>query len=136
MHPDSEHGRCVSCGFLATHGDRWHEVTEDERKSGDIVKQDGMRAWARPVCFVSAADLPVELGPGDPSAAKVLYVIGKDRKCPKWFEYVPDFSPKEHFEKRQMMDLEAERRKHDLELAELQLSAEQRSQAIAEALRA
>jgi hypothetical protein len=62
--------------------------------------------------------------------------MDRDRSCPEWYPYSPGFSPKEHLEELRMRQLEEDRRKHDLELARLQLEAEQRSQAIAEALRA
>jgi ElaB/YqjD/DUF883 family membrane-anchored ribosome-binding protein len=75
-------------------------------------------------------------GEGPIPEASVLAIINRDRGCPEWYPYTPGFSPKEHLEELRMRQLEEDRRKHDLELARLQREAEERSQAVAEALRA
>jgi hypothetical protein len=133
---EAQKGRCVSCGFLATYGDRWHEVSNRERRSGRFIVQDGMQAWSQVTCFRNAADLASEMESSNPSAPNVIAVIGRDRNCPEWFPYTPDRSPKEHLEKLEMIQLEHERKEHDLELARLHLDAEKQSQAIAAALKA
>ncbi len=144
-------GRCVSCGFLAKHRDRWHEATEEERETGTLLQ--GGAGWEHeintvPACFVRAADLPAEYQAGLRTPAEslesgdtvlrraTLNIVTRDRGCPQWYPYSPGFSPKEHLEELRMMQLEDERRKHDLELAALQREADQRSLAIADALRA
>jgi hypothetical protein len=67
-YPDTR-GRCVSCGFLATHFDQGHEVTHTERSSGELVRHGGI--WNRAECFRFVADLDEESGPGHTSPAKV-----------------------------------------------------------------
>ncbi len=105
--------RCDKCGFLVLHF--WndtglYEATQEYREKG--VDEGLSGSLSRPpLCLVQASriDLEVEAhntataGPrmavGAPS---IVAVIQKsDRNCSKWRQWIPGFSPKEHFEMRE-----------------------------------
>jgi hypothetical protein len=137
--------RCVSCGFFGKHKIDWLEVSLEERATG--VLRTAEAGWfTQPACIRGAADLAEERGKnlaerqaGQSLAdaernanmagvrESLLDVLNFDRECPEWYPYTPGFSPKEHVEQLQMMQLEADRRTHELQLAKLRAEADQRA---------
>ena len=110
-------GRCVSCGYLAkraydrratfneTRFDREYlEVDPQEREQGEASwysDPDQGNIQAAPFCFRQVLYF-------DPSVFKET--ILEDRHCVKWGSYTPGFSPREHYEEAQMLQLEQMRR--------------------------
>jgi hypothetical protein len=87
---------------------------EEARNSG---KQPSDVSYADfPVCFARAAQLNQEMrGAG---AEGFLAVVNRERNCPKFIEWEPDCSPKEHAEMRreqQMREWQEARMKEDRE---------------------
>ncbi len=92
--------------------------------------------WAYPTCFQFVADLSEEYlaaleraNPGstttdaygdtiEDSRPAVRQVLDLDRQCPEWFPYMPGFSPKEHEERLQLLQLEQERQRTQAMLAD------------------
>src|SRR5712691_1549915 len=149
-YPDSRN-RCVSCGFLGQHKGEWFEVSLEERATGQL--RQATTGWFRePACIRGAANLAQEQGDtynallaGRPATDKegnltipdgdaLRGVIYLDRECSEWYPYTPGFSPKEHVEELQMMQLEDDRRKHEIALAQVQSMSEERAASIAESL--
>jgi hypothetical protein len=64
-------------------------------------------------------------------AEKLSQAINFDRRCDAWYPYMPGFDPKEHYERLQMQRLEQDRREFEAKLADMALTAEQKSAAIA-----
>lgn len=113
-YPQEERGRCRTCGFLARlrystpfSSPRYVEAGEEDRATGELYSQhdaDGRPVRAEIACYRRAFALNQEVGqefqrPGGATLPEaVLAVIGKDRRCPFWIAYTPDFGPKEHLE--------------------------------------
>jgi hypothetical protein len=152
---EQERGRCVSCGFVGRHAFEWYEVSQDERDTGRLytATPDGRRSRTTLGCIKNAANLVQERGEkltirlaGRPIAdaegivdvaaeyGALRDVLTTDRQCSKWYPYTQGFSPKEHVEELRMMQLEEDRRKHDLSLAQLQSQSDERAVSIAESL--
>ena len=132
MYPDSEKGKCISCGFLATRPITptpallgYYEFTERDRQTGDVklyVEAVARRVDAMPVCFRHAANIEAEatqlcstennLTSYD---ARVKSISG-DRKCKDWYPYTPGIEPKDHLNKLEMERLEEQRRDFELRL--------------------
>lgn len=145
-------GRCVSCGFVSWYVGEWKEVTQRDRREGiyTLLHQAPLRSGPSLRCFMHVADLDADAQQnlanlqeaGDTRATTTLLIEGTlavlnlDRHCSRWYLYTPGLNPKEHRDEMVMMQLENDRRKHDLELAKLHVGAEQQSQAIAAALKA
>lgn len=64
-----------------------------------------------------------------------IRVFTKDRKCPEWTKYRPGLSPKEHLQRNEMLQIEEQRKAHDLKLAELDQRSQESLRAIMEAQR-
>jgi F0F1-type ATP synthase membrane subunit c/vacuolar-type H+-ATPase subunit K len=150
-YPESERHRCRSCGFLAKKRDLWHEVTDEERDLGDLHGSTG-RSYEqeinlRPACFrhafglgqewkdaVAAAEADIRW-PALPAVFRAgRTILDRDRECQKWCPYTPGFSPKDHFEELRMMQLEEDRRKHNVELAQLRAASDERGLALGRTL--
>ena len=157
-YPDTR-GRCVSCGFFGKHKADWREVGAEHRADGWLYDNEPGGGF-NPACIRGAADLGREFfaklearrearqkagesdvdaegnpNPKPPSTeALLLEVLNLDRRCSEWYPYTSGFSPKEHVEELRMMQLEEDRRKHDMELANLQVRAQADSRAISESL--
>lgn len=77
-----------------------------------LVAVDRLRA--EPGHVIEEAD-----GTQDDLRGCVASFLSFDRNCPSWYPYLPGLSPKEHWERLDMMALEQARRDHDLKLAQL-----------------
>lgn len=142
--------RCVSCGFLAKHGSRWHEAPPKERVSGYLSGDAGTgydREWTVVIaCFQHAFPLAqeyvTELGsiPELPNAenahericAANLTVIQRERVCGSWYQYIPGYSPKEHADRLLMMQLHEERQALAVRLAAIERESRSSLQKIEE----
>ena len=116
-YPDSEKGRCRSCGFLSRlrrgrpfSSQRYYEASEEDRKEGELYSQQNTEAEI--ACYRRTYPLNREVGqefrpPSGPLSLEdaILTVIGKDRKCPTWVAYTPDFGPKEHLEEWRVQEV-------------------------------
>ena len=142
-YPPEQEGRCKTCGFLAQRTEfdsfsregTFHEVRADQRTKWmpSFRPSPGLVIRAKPVCFVGAADLDAEFGSRGPDDSRLAesakVVFDKDRKCPKWYPYTPEFSPKEHLERHQTERAEHERRQFEERLEENRRQFELRMQA-------
>ena len=138
FNPNSEKGRCISCGFFAQQvteftgsipDDMWKLPPEQYREVEMGHRQDGtfQGPWPRgatsrgaalslvPVCFRRHFDLNDEINKESlPNRhEEVLAVTQKDRKCPKWYPYTPGLGPKESYERMRMDRLERESAQRD-----------------------
>lgn len=114
-------GRCRTCGFLAIQELGYGganresggvapsallEASLDARECGSLfrIEKGGKDYSARPVCVLQIDDLESEVqqqqrtGLHQAPAGKA--VLGKDRRCPEWFEYTAGFDPAKHVELR------------------------------------
>lgn len=154
---DDQRGRCLTCGFfgrvemaLGT----WEEAPPNVRRQWWPIGgklPSGHLKYFNPGCIVGAFDLEaeeraiairyVEAGkaakeagePGpslNPDAMVGPEIIAKDRECPKWFPYQPGMSPTEHVQRFHMLQLEEQRRAHEIHLAEIEASARRASEQI------
>jgi len=139
-YPETERGRCSTCGFLARPENYdWAEVPHMVRRDraydlagspSDTTIQTPLspNPFLRPVCLLGERNLPgewnaaakaavEELPPGNPQLAEVrgrtagTRIYGADRHCPVWYPYSPGFSPKEHLEQRRLRDYETDSNK-------------------------
>jgi hypothetical protein len=124
-----EQGKCGACGYLgqrATNpvfGTDLREVNEQQR-AGRLDIPEGFTLS----CYVKAADLEQEyLHPvaGQPARALFRSILERNRKCPKWEAYVPQFSPKEHFQLSQQQQF-ARQMERNLRTFEEQLERSRR----------
>jgi hypothetical protein len=128
-YPENRRNRCATCGFLSLRvphfGDTKPpvEVLRENRDSGELFNFHG--GSAQPRCFIDAADprLFDEIQSEAASSSNEHYrqqaqlVINRERDGSAWFPWQPGFSPKEHLEKYQMLQLEQARRESDERLA-------------------
>jgi hypothetical protein len=150
---EQDKGRCVSCGFIGRHAFEWFEVSQGERDTGNLYTATRGGISTKLGCIRNAANLAQERGEklAIRLAGKSIVdaegivdvaaeyealrdVLNTDRQCSEWYPYTQGFSPKEHVEQLQMMQLEEDRRQHDLALAQLQGKADERAVTIAESL--
>jgi hypothetical protein len=143
--------RCVSCGFFGKHKGDWFEASLEERTTGHL--HTATTGWfTEPACIRGAANLAQEQADssnaqlagrppvddeGNPTLSSrdaLLDVLNLDRRCPEWYPFTPGFSPKEHVEQLLMMQLEEDRRKHEVSLAQLQSKSDERAVSIAQSL--
>jgi hypothetical protein len=150
---EQDRGRCVTCGFVGRHAFEWYEVSQEERDTGRLhsATRGGIRTKLG--CIKNAADLVQEWGEQTTTrlAGKPIVdaegivdvaaeygalrdVLTADRQCSKWYPYTQGLSPKEHVEELRMMQLEEDRRKHEVSLAQLQSKSDERAASIAESL--
>jgi hypothetical protein len=116
-YPPDQRRRCKTCGYLAQRltisafEPALREVNEKQRSAwgGEIVIPGQSTAATTPTCYVRAFNLEAEYDSGN-SAEMVKRMFDKDRNCPKWYPYIPGFSPKEHLERYQAAQAEQERR--------------------------
>ena len=135
--PD-DRGRCTSCGFLAVVVAHLPNIQAPlagpaaERSSGNLWSALG--GSDRPHCFVQAADLLHEIkesprwGTGTDTPAvwgATIVVIERDRHCPSWFPWTPHVTPKEHWDRRNVLQLEASRHANDLAIATMQMDVQE-----------
>lgn len=137
----SEQGKCDSCGFLSKR--LYSDIAQPECREASLYDRDfGMPPYLQntttkiiPWCFVGEVGLHSEVEDlcatsGNPQNACLVAVIISDRHCPMWFPWTEFLSPKEHFEKYQMTQLEQrqkefqqtieqERKDFDLKLFEM-----------------
>lgn len=66
----------------------------------------------------------------NPDKLVTTEIIARDRQCPKWFAYQPGLSPRAHVERFHVLQLEAQRREHDLRLAQLEAESRRSSEQI------
>ena len=146
-------GRCSSCGFLALHSTHggWYEVEPGNRSSGqlNIARTPGFpNEWseAYPVCIIRRAQLELDYeiiardaemelpdAPlGDIIGQRAAAMLHLDRRCPRWFEYEPGFSPQQHVEREHMLQLERDRARLQIQLARLERQAAADSKKIQE----
>jgi hypothetical protein len=104
---------CRNCGFLALRNAETMELPEADshfRDTGGLRNSIQQRSFEpRPVCFVRANNLPVEVGETHPVDI-VKKVIQESRDCDCFMEWQQGFTPKEHFE---MNLLQKERERQD-----------------------
>jgi len=114
-------GRCISCGFLCKRTDlstsTIFEASVEDRKYFNFNSHPESPRQTRICCFVAGQDLFEEFtqlkkyyGNSRDSSQIHGEIVTKDIKCPKWFSYKSFMSPKEHFERLTMMQLERDRR--------------------------
>ena len=137
-YPDTEIGRCRSCGFLAKHqkkfgeyvpGSVYFELNWDERQEGNAHQGAAFTQWiqtepsaqlaqgsipTKMVCLVRAAPFEVD---GDIQAARAE--LNQDRGCLSWFAYRPGRTPVQHLDEKQMLEIQKQREAHDLKIAEM-----------------
>ena len=140
-YPDSDKGRCRSCGFLSKHSQsvsglpspRFYEMEHVERTDPGLMRIHtvgyGIRADTEPMCFLGKINLEEVLQ--TKGTAKLVEAIMADRKCDGWYPYMPGLSPREHYEEYQMQRLESDRRAFETRLAEISQKAEESSLTIA-----
>ena len=148
MVSDPHEGMCSACGFLSKRTESrggvtqtYYETTHNERASADLFTHSPDKFTgpvdSLPFCFRNAASLTTELGQISTANESLSTqqamqrVIRKDRKCPKWYPYTPDYSPKEHLEEFKMLELERRREEHDLKLFEMAQDIQDRREAVA-----
>jgi hypothetical protein len=106
--------KCTDCGFLAARNldtRNLDEVEGEFRRSGNpptqIIagKEIGYYRHKRyPICFVQEYDLLDSFERiGGEESTRFLVVIGEDRQCELFTEWLQGFTPKEH---REMLDRE------------------------------
>ncbi len=114
---------CATCGFLAkrpTPSARVpppysYEVSLEERDQGALYAHipDTLKGSVPtlPGCYKRAADIDREIADrikesnGSKKEATV-WVVQKNRECKSWFPYTEGFSPKEHAEEEQTVQIE------------------------------
>ena len=101
-----DHGRCVSCGFVAVTSP-WSD--DHTLREINLYQRQHAQLMGFPDCFVQAADLyeevrdapskepseePLEDAEPAESAGSEEFaaVIARDRRCPDWFRYQPGTS--------------------------------------------
>lgn len=117
-------GRCVTCGFLAAHRERWHEVTDDDRAAGNLTRGFGTgydrEINTRPACFRRAFNLSgewdAEVTRTQDANASSLAVMQKYRYCEAWTPYTAGFSPKEHLEAQRARETEDDRQRFERQM--------------------
>lgn len=134
-YPADQHGRCFSCGFLAAHNNRWHEVIDEDRVRGNLTRDFGTgyerEVNTRPACFRHAFDLGSEWqrevdklkSTEQASMAADLAstaVMQTDRHCDDWYPYTPGFSPKEHLEELRAHEMEEDRQRFQRDMAAIE----------------
>ena len=140
-------GRCRWCGFLGYRqptgpGMRWavNEIPLDMREPSFTPQ------WG--YCFVWAYDLLAELEqawvartaqgklPEDPfeqsrmRTETMSSIVGSDRHCEQWWPYVPNLTPAEHRQERDMLRLEQDRREFQKQLTTMEMEIHRGSQKI------
>ena len=131
---DESRGRCVSCGFLATHG--IHDATLHE--VGLTGRETGRIGGSGLHCFRQAAPLLQEIRDAtvEPNGRRIqteeviVSVLRRDRNCSKWCLYESGQSAEKHLERLQMIQLEEERKAHDLRLAAMERDSRQSAEKI------
>jgi hypothetical protein len=106
----------MTCGYLtqritiSAFEPALREVNEKQRGawSGEVIIPGQSTVPTVPTCYVGAFNLEAEYDSGN-SAEMVRRMFGKDRNCPKWYPYIPGFSPKEHLERYEAAQAEEER---------------------------
>ena len=128
----SNEGKCKTCGFLSLYPPtanvatpKYFEVVEENRESGRVEKVTPsdfqgpviaeIRCYKREVnlvqeCLEKAKKENCELMKAS------LMVFEKDRQCPKWYQYTPGFSPKEHLDELKGAELEKSRRDFETQM--------------------
>ncbi|HUF54481.1 MAG TPA: hypothetical protein VMR52_12005 [Dehalococcoidia bacterium] len=111
-------------------GEVYFELNWDERQEGHPHQGDGFSKWIQTepspqlaegsiptklVCLVRAE--PFEI---DEDIQRAREELNRDRKCSDWFPYQPGRSPSQHLEDRKEKEVETERRRHELQIAEMQ----------------
>jgi hypothetical protein len=110
---------------------------------------DGGRLVVDPACIVGAADLEQEFrvayqaAVAEWKASGETYggdltsdqrvgaqVIERDRACLKWFPYQPGLGPREHVEAFRVIQIEEQRKAHDLQLAGIEVESRRVSEQI------
>jgi hypothetical protein len=137
--------KCETCGFFSKHGrgssapaPRYYEVeTTDRTNTNEIFRHfaEGRSVSCEIVCFQHKLNFMAELNrlPGQSQRNdKLVAMVRQNRNCESWYPYRPGFSPKEHYEELQMQRLEQDRRAFEKSLADMALSAQLQSAAIAE----
>ena len=116
-------GRCISCGFLGKRSLYWQEVYEandhDRAHFSFITNTSPLpgHSGALPCCFVNYLPLSKDFrelekkyqGAKDNGQIS-MEITTRDINCPKWEYYTPFMSPKEHFDRFAMQQLESDRR--------------------------
>ena len=111
QYPEADQGKCRSCGFLSKHAKkpsvpapRFYEAEHSERITVNafIRHSIGYREWVEtePMCFVGEINL-VQLSNADTQEEtedRLEAEINRDRKCPRWYAYMPGLSPIEHYD--------------------------------------
>lgn len=132
VQPDSQPGRCSSCGFLANGIDTartgFGEASPFERENGGGILVR---------CLLFAANLGEEMDrqpKGWAMDERTKAVLSFDRQCPEWYQYKLGLTPEGHRQERDVLRLEQDRREHDRKLVEMQIGVQKDSLKIAEAL--
>lgn len=148
---EEQQGSCVSCGFLSKHAlyrganpiplPRSYEIDRAERMLGRAFEHAPYRSDSNIktdlACYRKAAELSSEIvgymeseHVTDLVAAR--HVITKDRHCASWYQYTEGLSPQQHLEQLKTEELEAARKKLEVELFAMSQKVQNDSKAIAE----
>lgn len=114
-------GRCISCGYLCKRIDLLtstvYEASVEDRNYFNFLSHPESPRPTKIWCFVLKEPLHEEFEQLRKAYhTKKNYseicgeIVMQDRSCEKWFFYRPFMSPKEHFKRFLMMQLERERK--------------------------
>ncbi len=139
-------GACISCGFLgqiSTLQPGLHEIKAAQRATGRLPTHNAL--W----CLRRAKNLAEEMHDEEttirntgtfeghdadqPRILAMRNILQRGPACPEWFEWVEYFTPKEHFEMWQMLELEKLRQAQAKMIADVELKmAEEQTKIAAE----
>jgi hypothetical protein len=130
-------GRCISCGYLCKRIDLLtstiYEASVEDRNNFNFLSHPESPRQTKIWCFAYKEPLYEEF-----ERLKKLYdrkrdsaqicgqIVMRDTRCERWFPYKPFMSPKEHYERFQMMQLEQERRNFERRMEHDRRKFEQR----------
>jgi hypothetical protein len=112
-------GRCRDCGFLAvrnTETNRLDETPEFTRMDGTLPAG---KHWRGPICYVKAQPITEhfkKLPQPKQGPEGFLEIIEEDRHCEQATPYLPDYSPREHYEMiltEKVIEIERKRSEED-----------------------
>ncbi|MBE0609263.1 MAG: hypothetical protein IH609_07780 [Dehalococcoidia bacterium] len=124
--PEHPVGTCINCGFLGksivlVKGTKFEPVPADERGHANNFNQTfiapGSTGPAAPACWLGAVSFRREIAdaidlsqPLEERERAALGVYTKDRRCEQFHPLRPYLSPTEHWQERETMRLEEQRR--------------------------
>jgi len=133
--PEPTTVQCATCGFLEAGdvlGGIGRPATIRERYHGDLGLHFRCFRQAWPIHDEFRAALAKPEASGVPYERTALAVVHRERSCERWFEFEPGSSLKDHLDWQHMLQIERDRRAHDLELARLQTDSQKSMESIME----